>query len=223
MKTKKSPASAESIGGRIDEILGVPQIGELVRRYLDPGIDNEFAGTSFDTLGRNRRKAFEIDDLIVLNLLDERLSGPAIRRLLSGELDTFLAQVPEAVDLWDASDQDLGSTDQLLDKLKALPGVGSTRAAKLCARKRPRMFPIYDSVVERVMCLNNGPWRRPLAEALADSDRRAGIRKLDPELDGYTPSVLRLLDVAIWMVGSNATTARNAREAAGLSDPKPIW
>lgn len=221
--TKKPAASAESIARRIDEILAVPQITTLVQMYFDPSIDNPFTGASFDTLGQNSRNKFQVDDLIVLNLLDERLGGPAIRRILSGEFNELLAKVPNAVDLWDASERQLESTDKLLAALRALPGVGATRSAKLCARKRPRLIPIYDSVVERVMCLNNGPWRRPLAEALSSTDRQEAIRELDPDLDGYRPTVLRLLDVAIWMVGSNATTARTARTSAGREDPNALW
>jgi hypothetical protein len=82
-------------------------------------------------------------------------------------------------------------------------------------------MPIYDSVIERVLGLNRGPWWDALAESLSDADRRDRIGALDPKLAGYHPSLLRLLDVAVWMAGSNARSARNARELAGLP-PDPI-
>ncbi len=46
----------------------------------------------------------------------------------------------------------------LMGALHQLPGVGATKASKLFARKRPRLRPIYDSVVAEVMDTRQQHW-----------------------------------------------------------------
>jgi Family of unknown function (DUF6308) len=56
-----------------------------------------------------------------------------------------------------------------MNELEALPGVGSTIASKLLARKRPRLRPIYDSVVATVTNTRAQLWE-PLRVALRADD-----------------------------------------------------
>lgn len=215
-------ATATSIGERLDQILGLKEIGELVAAYFAGGV-SPFAGPTFDTLGSNPSDSFTAADLVAVTLLDVALSPPAVRLLLEGGFaNKALAAVPSGVNIWEANKDDIDACFALVERLKELPGVGPTKATKLSARKRPLVCPIYDSVVGRVMGARTGPWRVPLAEALAVERRQERISEITPKVDGFTPSALRVVDVAIWMVGSNATTAQDAREDAGLQR-KPFY
>lgn len=215
-------ATAETIAQRLNEILNVKGIDRLVAAYFAGG-DSPFAGPTFDTLDPGPPHGFTVADIAAVSLLDVRFSPPAMRHLVvDHEVDAALSDIPTDVALWEADDDDINACFELVKQLKVLPNVGVTRATKLSARKRPLLCPIYDSVVERVMELGRGPWRVPLALALKDGDLRARLDALDPRVDRYSPSTLRLLDVAIWMVGSNATTAQDARGAVGLQR-RPLW
>jgi hypothetical protein len=64
-------------------------------------------------------------------------------------------------------DRDLVDMDEFPDKwvgwrliadLRALPGVGPTVASKLLARKRPKLRPIYDSIVAAVTHTEERLW-----------------------------------------------------------------
>ena len=54
----------------------------------------------------------------------------------------------------------------LMRELRTLPGVGTTIASKLLARKRPRLRPIWDRLVANVTNTCESQWE-PLREALS--------------------------------------------------------
>ena len=111
--------------------------------------------------------------------------------------DRDLADQAEAV----TEDQ---PASQLYRAVRRLPGVGRTIGTKLLARKRPRLVPIYDSVVARISGIGDYHWE-PLRQALrADGlhDRLLDLREqaaLGPHV-----SALRVLDVVTWMEGKAA-------------------
>jgi len=214
-----SGASAAGLPERIDRVVDTDGIKELVRMYFDPS--SGFAGATFDQLGENQPDRFTDSDMLALNLLDEQLGPAAIRAIDRGDLDGILAEVSRERHLWQSDESDIYRMKALHAALRGLAGVGPTKAAKLAARKRPRLIPIYDSVVERVMQPDKGGWWTSLAAALDDGRRRA-IENLDPKIPGYQPTVLRLLDAAIWMGGSNSRSARQARLNVGLRS-EPLW
>lgn len=214
--------TAAELAKRIDQILEVPTLPKLSAIYFDRERTPSFAGATFDLLGENPNKRFVVADLLTLNLLDEKVGPSAMRRILSGEVNSALAAVPPKTKLWNSSAKVRIAMNSLREQLRTMPGIGPTKAAKLCARKRPDLMPIYDSVVDRVLLIHQGPWWDALASALTDESRRDRIQALDPHITDYTPSVLRLLDVAVWMVGSNARTARDARREADLT-ADPLW
>lgn len=65
---------------------------------------------------------------------------------------------------------------RLWQTLVALPDIGATKASKLYARKRPRLQPIYDSVVAKVLGTNNlwEPLREELQRDLGPHPRLLG-------------------------------------------------
>ncbi len=93
--------------------------------------------------------------------------------------------------------------------------MGPAQASKLLARKRPRLVPVTDEII----VARDGPagqtWRT-LRYCLQDESLRHVIEVLRPR-QARTASVLRLLDVALWMLHSEATAARNARAAASVT------
>ena len=90
-------------------------------------------------------------------------------------------------------------------ELTCLPDVGPTLASKLIARKRPRLVPVYDSVVRKVLGTKKDHWE-PIRVALRKEDHALHNRLLRLRKEAGLPdnvSVLRVLDVIAWMEGTH--------------------
>lgn len=196
---------------------GVDGIQQLVDRYLQGPPKQTFAGRLFDDLEPNPHAKYSLADIAAASLLDVRFSPKAVYALITvGQCNTSLADIPFEKPLWELDDMELHALRSAYDDLKNLPNVGPTKASKLLARKRPLSAPITDSVVEKV--LDTDGW------AHLDATRK--VLRNEPDLvdrlsflaDGrVTP--LRVLDIAIWMLGSRSTSATNARaEILGSGD-----
>lgn len=181
-------------------------LGHLRTYYGQP-----YTGAYFDTwaAAQNDPNAFTADDLLAVGFLSVVVPPLAARQLLdarAAEFAALLRQVGADRDLADqaeavAEDQ---PASQLYRAVRRLPGVGRTIGTKLLARKRPRLVPIYDSVVARISGIGDYHWE-PLRSALrADGlhDRLLDLR----ERAGLGPhvSALRVLDVVTWMEGKAA-------------------
>lgn len=197
-------------------------VAEPATRLVEQFFDTEgpFAATTFDTLPDNDRNRFTTTDLLAVTLLDVALPPSSVRSLLESDADKFnslLAVVPDDVDLWDVSDEDLAHAEALYWALRELPKVGRTRASKLMARKRPRLIPVVDSVIIEALNLGDDSWVA-LRACLRDAAVRQAVEASRPE-NAPTASIstLRLLDAAVWMRCSQSLHAKNARRNAGLS------
>lgn len=190
----------------------------LVERFFNT--DGPFAATTFDTLPDNDRNRFTTTDLLAVTLLDVALPPPSVRRLLDTDADAFnglLAAVPDDVDLWDVSDEDLAHAEALYWALRELHNVGRTRASKLMARKRPRLIPVVDSVIIEALNLRDDSWVA-LRACLSDAEVQKSIEASRPNnAPEQSISTLRLLDAAVWMRCSQSRHAKNARKATGLT------
>jgi hypothetical protein len=198
--------------GRLRETLTAPGLGQAMAAYFDPA--EGFAGMSFCTLGHNPPGAVTADDLLAVSLLDIAWRPEAVRQLLGPQaapVAGMLSAIPAGVDLWAASDAELATVDPLWDALLEMPGVGTATASKLLARKRPRLCPATDKVVIRAAGLPGQTWE-VLRCLLRDPDARDAIEMLRPP-DAAGATVLRLLDVAIWITHSPAREAQRARLA----------
>ncbi len=198
--------------GRLRDTLTAPGLSLAMAAYFDPA--EGFAGMSFCTLGRNPAGAVTADDLLAVSLLDIAWRPEAVRQLLgsqSGPISAMLATIPADVDLWAASDAEVATVDPLWDALLEMPGVGTATGAKLLARKRPRLCPATDKVMVRAAGLPGQTWDA-VRFLLQDPQARAGLEALRPP-DAAGASLLRLLDVAIWIVHSPAREAQRARLA----------
>lgn len=112
--------------------------------------------------------------------------------------------------MWEANQTALDAADAAWNFLRTLPGIGWVIAGKLLARKRPRLVPIFDSVIEKVLQPPPGRFWVSLAEALRDADRRTRVEGTRPA-GAEAVSLIRLVDVAVWMrfsQGGNALLSR---------------
>lgn len=178
----------------------------------------EFTGGQWDGFDPSGTRAqssnvFTADDALSTALLGTELSGRAVSGLLvdpQHDFGVLLSAVgPDRnfieVDP-DPTGDDMRPVYSLYEALKDLPDVGYTRASKLLARKRPRLFAIIDSkVLETVFReteTDTYVGRSLLHAALAADDhklweRLAGFRRA-AELPEDV-SVLRVFDVLAWM------------------------
>jgi hypothetical protein len=147
----------------------------------------------------------------------------AAHRLLVTDADPFSQLLREV-----GPDRDLATEAVTVDgawparrlyaALLALPGVGPTTASKLCARKRPRLVPIYDSVVAQVTDGRASYWE-PLRIELRrpGSYLHARLVRLgeDTGLENHI-SAIRIFDVVTWMEGkSRSVPAATDEERIG--------
>jgi hypothetical protein len=175
-----------------------------------------FAGSWFDawdsTGTRHKdRNRFTADDCLAVSCLSVTVDVRAAHELLHTRSEHFGDLLEELGD-----DRDLVDVEELPDEwagwrlmadLRALPGVGPTVASKLLARKRPRLRPIYDSVVAAITHAEKSLWdplrlelrrdNRALQERLLRLHKAA---ELSPDV-----SPLRVFDVVAWMDGKGWT------------------
>lgn len=209
--TESFPADAGSI---VDDLLADSRSKALVAAYFDP--EAGFAGGLFDTLGAPDPFRVTVDDLLAASLLDVRFGPAAVRAILGPEADAisgFLREVDPHVPIWADGELLDGPVTGLWTLLRGLHGVGPVTASKLLARKRPHLVPIVDRVVLRTLGLSRlGSWQA-IRGVLLDDERRARLAGLAP---GDEVSVLRLLDVLLWMRGSESRAVRQVRKRLGI-------
>jgi hypothetical protein len=182
------------------------------------GAHRPFTGSWFDTwdsTGTRHLDAdrFAADDLVAVSFLSVEVPPAAALELLdtrAGEFACLLEQLGPDRDLvtqtrrWD--DDWVGWT--LWAELMKLPGVGATIASKLYARKRPRLRPIYDSVVARVIGAESvwEPLRAHLHEHPGFHEHLVSLR--DEAGLSSDVSALRVFDVVAWMEGKGNVVCR---------------
>lgn len=206
--------SADRVGGRIDSMLDRSGLDRLVAAYFDP--EGSFAGSTFDMLEPGPANTITSADLLAVTFLDVRVRPLAVRRILgqdAAKLETLLTDLPMDAPLWEADARDLAAMRAAWDHLCSYRGIGGVMAGKLLARKRPKLVPVVDSVIVAALDAPRGDTWATLASALRDEDRRRRIETLRPSTSPEAVSTLRLLDVALWMLGSQSRNAKRARVA----------
>ncbi len=202
--------------GRLHAGLTDPGLAITVAAYFDPA--NGFAGMTFSTVGNNPRDEIIAADLLAVSLLSIDWQPGAVRMLLGSrarQVSRLLADVRDDIDLWEASDEDLAPVDVLWETLNAMPGVGAATAAKLLARKRPRLCASTDRAAVQAAGVPVHLAGAAVRALLQDPSARADIEALRPGTAAGA-SLLRILDVAIWARHSPSRDARRLR-AVGLS------
>jgi hypothetical protein len=198
------------IRGLIKEILDDPVAPQAVQRYFTES--DQFAGATFNTIGTNDPDAINEDDLLAVHLLGGMSFKPlTVRALLCPgvtreEVRRLLRRISTSVCLWEPAAARVleGPALELWRTLKGLDNIGPVKAGKLLARKRPRLLPIYDKVIEKYFSPPPDRFWETLHEALreeglpgrVDAILRPGILKGDDRV-----TTIRLLDAAVWMKG----------------------
>jgi hypothetical protein len=167
----------------------------------------------------NPPNVLERVDLLAVMLLDVRFSPPAVRDLVEAPTvnwSQLLSAVPADVDLWRARAKHLTAVETAWTELRSVPGIDRVIAGKVLARKRPRLVPIVDSVIERAVQAFDGTYWATIKEYTESAGNRREIEALRPlGVSRTVASTLRLLDAAIWMSASRSRNARAARRSCG--------
>ncbi len=181
--------------------------GHEAHRYVGARFDTwDSAGTRDSSHNR-----FTADDLVAVSFLSVNVSPLAAEALLDTRADEFAELLEELGPDCDLVEQRTPWPDdwvgwRLWRMLDALPSVGPTTASKLYARKRPRLRPIYDSVIAEVIGSTSlwEPLRTHLQQDLGLHPHLLSLRDdLRPPFD---LSAIRILDVLLWMHGKGNTT-----------------
>lgn len=198
---------------------GVRPAQDRLRFYYD--VDGDYAGATFAQLAPIEPDNINATDLHATRLLSVPIGAGATRRFLDDgaartEVLDALHSLPDR-DLLVADPSTLEAMEFFYLAVKTNLSAASTRhpnawvtASKLCARKRPELFPVRDRKVSAYLGLTRHnsykiDWQvfRHLIgdrdvitaiDALSDATR-AGARGTRLRLDD---SRLRLLDAAIW-------------------------
>lgn len=163
-----------------------------------------FTGAHFHLLGVNEPNRITCDDLCAVNLLGVSFNSYMIFELTSEPLQStatrLLKDIPDNKDIWEVSD--FLASDELWKNLRDITGVGPTIAGKILARKRPRLIPIYDSLVGALLGAPDGKYWASFQETLQDHRRIDALTALRREAGiSEEVSILRVFDVIAWMEG----------------------
>ena len=159
------------------------------------------------------------DDLLALSMLSVEVKGPAVIGLLethAAEITRLLAQIPADVDMAEVKPENFArlygkdsAAWQLWDLFRGYKGgqwkSGPTKTSKLLARKRPRLIPVWDSVVAHAAGLTSSLTYWEEWHGLLTADDGALARRLDKVQEAAEipapVTTLRAMDVILWMDG----------------------
>ena len=176
------------------------------------------------------RNTYTAEDLVAVSMLGVDIDGHAALRILDGlapALSAHLARIPHTLDLVHATPTDLGEGSGAYDlwsELKKVQGLGPTKVGKLISRKRPRLIPVYDSVVSRILKAPNGRYWSSIQGLL-----QSPMGEMGPSINDYLAEVrtdagigddistVRVLDVIVWMSGGAGRRQRGLARA-GLKE-----
>ncbi len=182
-----------------------PDVQRNLRRYFHGEPGDRFTGRWFETFAAmGHPDGFEASDLLAVEALSVSVNGESAAELLISErrrdFNTLLAQIPND-DLWKVDREDIGAHSpaaELFAALKTLDGVGWVKAGKLMAAKRPRLIPILDRHVRKLLKPARGAYWVTMQTQLSDDAVRGEIDRVCATApDGV--SLLRRMDVAFWM------------------------
>lgn len=203
----------------VEAALSDPRAVKFLTRYYSR--EGNFAGATFLTVGPANPWDVGAADLLALTLLSVEAPPYSVRKLLepSAERNHVLRLLSEDrlsvdADLAVADDDTLRAMAELHEAFKLYLSPAESRAknpwvtaSKLCARKRPDLFPVRDSVVCNALGLGRNyqvdwqvfrgliqdPAVRDRIDALVDAASSEGADL------GHPNRRLRHLDVLLWM------------------------
>ncbi|QIK83168.1 DUF6308 family protein [Sanguibacter sp. HDW7] len=209
----------------------------LLSHYL-----TTFTGRGFESVGHPWNDPAHANkvttaDIVALSCLAVPVGGDAVMRLLvedAGRVSALLADAPPPeTNLWEVDEKAILDPEEALQSLwqllRDIPGMGPTSASKLMARKRPRLVPIYDSVVAQALGMRSarGHWEMMHTLLLSEIDGETVHEHLSRLSEGVAGAELvtplRAFDIVTWYAHSSAPgqvkRRQEAFEQAGLDDP----
>lgn len=145
---------------------------------------------------------FTADDLVAVTLLSVSVDPDGAQVLLRerhAEFTELLREIGPDRDLVDEADEITPESPawRLETALWTVPSIGRTIASKLIARKRPRLYPVYDRVVGEVLGTRTAHLE-PIRQALRANDRELHHRLVTVRERAALPATvpaIRILDV----------------------------
>jgi len=177
-----------------------------LRRYFH-GVGDKpkpFAGRLFEEFARKGPEdRFAPTDVFAAQALSVTIPTEAVKKLLYDDAEMFNTAL-RALPAGDFRKVERsvfgrgGAAVELFKLLDALPGVGTTKATKLMAAKRPDLIPIQDAFVQEELMVPDGKFWLPMHDQLADESLRDFIDLVTKGAPAEV-SLLRRIDVAVWM------------------------
>lgn len=206
-----------------DEFTDETAVREAIAAYFVSEGEATFTGSQFEVLADSAHpNEITAADIVAVSTLSVDVPARVSRWILcdegAAEVSALLSRVPDDVDIWDQRAPALLAKDgplwDLWDLLKTaswperMPanGMGPTRLSKLLAAKRPRLVPVWDSVVGAVLGPVDTFWD-DMRAALADAELRSKVARLTAGAPEHV-SLLRRIDAVVW------SRNRSARETA---------
>lgn len=211
----------QAIAQALEALSGESQAGAIRRLVAYYAVEGDYAGASFAALPPLEPLTITATDLHATSLLSVDVGPGATRRLLGSSPDRdraveVLGRLPE-IDLADAGAETLTSMEEFYRWVKSALSSPAAKdpnpwvtASKLCARKRPRLFPVRDRNVSSLLgILTLKDFRkdwlvfRGLVRSPDVADELALLPGRVREAAGeravvIDDSPLRLLDAALW-------------------------
>lgn len=193
-------------------------------------------GASFDHWvgGGDRpevRNRFTADDLVAVSFLSVEIPAVAAISLLRDDAESveeLLSAIPadlKMADLDEAGYEEHLGMESPAQKLWELVtrkdeekwGIGSTKASKLLARKRPHLIPIVDNLVFDIVPPSSywRGWHEALTDGSGLTERLEAVVADAGIADrGYKPSVLRIMDIVLWREADQQKRAADTAKRA---------
>jgi hypothetical protein len=193
----------------------------LVKRYLATDAEGRarYSGAHFERIGGGGDRPgiadqFTAEDLLAVTMLSVRIEGYHALEILNyqaGKLNGLLARIPVDVDL-----QDPGAAAHIakggpawrlwaaicdIEPRPERNRIGPVAAGKLLARKRPRLLPVYDSRIKKVLSrprTDNQWWHDLHDQLINDLELVQELEKVRNRAGADLMSLLRVFDVMCW-------------------------
>lgn len=196
---------AMTVADRVRHHLFAEDASDQLRRYFS----GRYSGAWFETFEgggdcEDVANRFVPADLVAVTLLGVRVSGWGAIDILAHraeDFSTMLQRLPgPEVALHSVEDSNLESLWEIQSALDEVSSVGHVVRSKLLARKRPRLVPVRD---QHVLTALTGTAHGDLTIELRNAMREAEIRDRAEQLRGeagcHHLSLLRVVDVVVWM------------------------
>lgn len=203
-----------------DHLFAADSVDHL-RRYFS----GDYSGAWFETFKAGGDSGEGADrfvpaDLVAVTMLGVRVSGWGAIELLERRAEEFvgmLQRLPEPqVDLHTLDDSDLEPLWTIQEALDQVASVGHVVRSKLLARKRPRLVPIRDQhVLTALTGTAFGDLTIELRDAIRDGETRGRIEWLRTEAGRPHLSLLRVVDIVVWMRVYGAASIEDDGGSAG--------